>query len=49
MKHGVRISVVGFYNPLGARRIILKWIYKTWDGAWTRFIWLRIGTGDVLL
>ena len=28
------------------RRIILKWIFKRWDGeAWTGLIWLRIGTG----
>jgi hypothetical protein len=27
-------------------RIILKWIFKKWDGAWTGLIWLRIGTGD---
>jgi hypothetical protein len=27
-------------------RIILKGIFKTWDGkAWTGLIWLRIGTG----
>jgi len=27
-------------------RIILKWVFKTWDaGAWTGSIWLRIGTG----
>jgi hypothetical protein len=27
-------------------RIILKWIFKTWDGvAWTGLRWLRIGTG----
>ena len=26
-------------------RIILKWIFKKWDGgAWTGLIWLRIGT-----
>jgi hypothetical protein len=25
-------------------RIILKWIFKKWDGrAWTRLIWLRTG------
>jgi hypothetical protein len=31
-------------------RIILKWIFEKWDGrAWTRSIWLRIGTGDGLL
>jgi hypothetical protein len=30
-------------------RMILKWI-KKWDrGAWTEFIWLRIGTGAGLL
>jgi hypothetical protein len=33
----VRIEIEG--------RIILKWISKKWDGeAWTRLIWLRIGT-----
>jgi hypothetical protein len=26
-------------------RIILKWIFKKWDGTWTGLIWLRIGTG----
>jgi hypothetical protein len=27
-------------------RIILKWIFKKWDGeAWTGLLWLRIGTG----
>jgi hypothetical protein len=30
-------------------RIILKWIYKKWDGAWTGLSWLRIGTGGGLL
>jgi hypothetical protein len=25
-------------------RIILKWIIIKWDGAWTEFIWFRIGT-----
>jgi hypothetical protein len=29
--------------------IILKWIFKKWDEAWTRLSWLRIGTGDGLL
>jgi hypothetical protein len=28
-------------------RIILKLIFKTWDGeAWTGLIWPRIGTGS---
>jgi hypothetical protein len=27
-------------------RVILKWIFKKWDGeAWTGLIWLRIETG----
>jgi hypothetical protein len=31
-------------------RIILKWIFKTWDGwAWTGLSWLRIGIGGRLL
>jgi hypothetical protein len=30
-------------------RVILKWIFKKWDGAWTGLIWLRIGTGGGLL
>jgi hypothetical protein len=30
-------------------RIILKWIFKKWDGALTGLSWLRIWTGDVLL
>jgi hypothetical protein len=26
--------------------IILKWIFKNWDGeTWAGLIWLRIGTG----
>jgi hypothetical protein len=32
------------------RRIVLKWIFKMWDGwAWTGLSWLRIGTGGRLL
>jgi hypothetical protein len=31
-------------------RIMLKWIFKKWDGmAWTGFKWLRIGTDGELL
>jgi hypothetical protein len=26
-------------------RIILKLIFKKWDGAWTGLVWLREGTG----
>jgi hypothetical protein len=28
-------------------RILLKWIFENWNGAWTRLIWLRIGTGGL--
>ena len=28
-------------------RIILKWIFKKWDGeAWTVLLWLRTGSGS---
>jgi hypothetical protein len=30
-------------------RIILKWIFMKWEGAWTGLSWLRIGTGGGLL
>jgi hypothetical protein len=30
-------------------KIILKWLFKEWDGAWTVLSWLRIGTGGGLL
>ena len=31
-------------------RIILKWIFKNWDGwTWTELIWLRIGINGRLL
>jgi hypothetical protein len=30
-------------------RIILRWIFRKWDGrAWTGLIWLRTGTGEGL-
>jgi hypothetical protein len=29
--------------------IILKWIFKKWDGAWTVLSWLRMGIGGGLL
>jgi hypothetical protein len=37
-------------DPAVGWRIILKWIFKKWDGgAWTGLSWLRIGTGSGLL
>jgi hypothetical protein len=31
-------------------RIILKWIFKEWDGwAWIGLSWLRLGTGGGLM
>jgi hypothetical protein len=35
-------------NPDVDGTIILKWIFKKWDGTWTGLIWLRIGTDDRL-
>jgi len=27
-------------------RIILRWIFRKWEvEVWTRFIWIRVGTG----
>jgi hypothetical protein len=37
-------------DPGVDRRILLKWIFKKWDGGtWTRLSWFRIGTGGGLL
>jgi hypothetical protein len=37
-------------HPCVDWRIILKWIFKKWDGdAWTELSWLRIGTNGGLL
>ena len=30
-------------------RIILRWIFRKLDGAWTGLIWIRIGTCGGLL
>jgi len=35
-------------TPLGRtsvdRKIILRWIFRTWMGTWSGLNWLRIGT-----
>jgi hypothetical protein len=31
-----------FEDPGIGGRIILKWIFQMWDGAWTGLTWLRI-------
>jgi hypothetical protein len=37
-------------RPTSDGRIILKWIFATWDGeVWTASVWLSIGTGGGLL
>ena len=36
-------------DPKVDERIILKSIFRKWDGAWSGLIWLRIGTGGGLL
>ena len=35
-------------DPVVDGRIILNWILKKWDRAWTGSIWLKIGTGGGL-
>ena len=34
-----------FGRPGCIREANIEWIFKKWDGAWTGFIWFRIGTG----
>jgi len=36
-------------DPNADGRLIIKWIFKKWDGAWTGLMWLRIGTCGWLL
>jgi hypothetical protein len=33
-------------DPSVDGRIILRRIFRKWDGEWIRLIWLRIGTGE---
>jgi hypothetical protein len=30
-------------DPIIDERIILKWVFKKWDGAWTGSVWIRAG------
>jgi hypothetical protein len=32
-------------DPGADGKMILRWIFRTCDGAWNESIWLRIGTG----
>ena len=36
-------------HPGVDERIILKYIFETWEWLWTGLIWLRIRTGGGLL
>ena len=38
-----------FEDPGVDGRVVLNWICRKWDGAWTGLIWLRIGTDGGLL
>jgi hypothetical protein len=38
-----------FGDPGVDGMIILNWIFKKWDGAWTGLSWLRIGIGGEFL
>jgi hypothetical protein len=30
-------------DPYVDRRILLRWIFRKWDGVWAGLSWLRIG------
>jgi len=36
-------------DPSVGRKIILKWIFRKWEVAWTRLIWLRTDMWHVLV
>jgi hypothetical protein len=50
---GERTGTGGFRRGIletTLKRITLKRIFKKWDAkTWTGFIWLRMGTGSVVL
>jgi len=38
-----------WWGDLRDERIILRWIFRKWDGVWTGSSWLRIVTGGTHL
>jgi hypothetical protein len=48
--NGILVGRPDGRRPLGRPTIILKWIFKKWDGEeLTGFLWLRIWTGGCAL
>jgi hypothetical protein len=43
------VSERGHSEDIGVDgQLILRWIFRKWDGAWTGLIWLRIGISGEL-
>jgi hypothetical protein len=41
--------VLSLEDPGADGMIIVKWMLQRWDGAWSRSLWLKTGTGGGLL